>query len=68
MYVSFFLFLSQFRLVCSYPIDLIVQEMVGNAAFLRSILERNVDSNHDGQITLHELFNSVSSPLNNEFI
>lgn len=53
---------------CSYPIELIVQEMTGNAAFLRSILERCVDTNHNGQITLRELFSGVATPIANEMI
>lgn len=66
LFFANFCFLSLY-VFCSYPIDLIVQEMVGNGQFLRSILERNVDTNHDGQVTLKELF-SVPSPLNNETI
>lgn len=42
--------------------------MVGNAAFLRSLLERYVDTNHDGQVTLRELFNGVVTPFTNDLI
>lgn len=48
--------------VFSYPVELIVQEMVGNAGFLRSVLERCVDTNHDGQVSLRELINGAMSP------
>lgn len=54
------------HLICSYPIEWIVQEMVGNAAFLRSILERCVDTNHDGHVSLRELFNGAA--VNDDFI
>ncbi|XP_031640414.1 allatotropins-like [Contarinia nasturtii] len=51
----------------SYPIELIVQETLGNPAFLRSILNRYVDTNHDGQISLREYID-VASPVANGLI
>lgn len=51
----------------SYPVEWIVREMVGNAAFLRAILERCVDTNpRDGQVSLRELFNGAA--VNNDLI